>query len=275
MFQAQLCWIRHAYSCANHLAQNPLMKPFLYFTPDAILTDTGVEQAKRLNQVLKRKKAHFDILVCSTLRRSLETALFAFDGVGPRIIYVVPYVNEEPIKWGGSLGFNRFNVPVGLEESQQYWEEMRHLFPNTVVDFSLVNEENMGALPDYPRFATQVLPQLYAIVGKPKFRVGIVSHSMFIMKHLEQNHNFRMDRKIGNTGIVIERVQVTPTGFTHVALPSGKRVQVISKGVQEGPANADTTRCQAHSSVLFGGSPYYADYKRYATIYNQLKNTTE
>ena len=144
MNKVNLYWIRHAFSCANILEHKGIIaniaRPVV--TIDPMLTRAGVNQSKALNNEFLTNKIHnkFDIVICSNLKRALETALYAFNNVNT-LIYVVPYISEERSPY--ALNLDNENAPQSVTELETYYQSIQHEF-NIKVNFDIL-KSNSGA----------------------------------------------------------------------------------------------------------------------------------
>ena len=99
-------WIRHGYSCANAVQDVGGWQKYLHtLVKDPLLTDTGISNAKAVGTYLKEQEIQVDLVLCSNLKRAMETALYLF----PRHeVISVPYIGE--------TGFGLDNIPSRYED---------------------------------------------------------------------------------------------------------------------------------------------------------------
>lgn len=202
MKKVNLYWIRHAFSCANLLEHKGtianIARPIV--TIDPVLTRAGVNQSKALNNEFITNKIHnkFDIVLCSNLKRAMETALYAFDNINT-IIYVVPYISEERNPYAFNL--DNENAPQTANELEQYYQSIQHEF-NVKVNFDILkNLDPTGQLkPSYDNFMKIILTKILNINIMAK-NIAIVSHSHFIEKHLINDLKMPDTTKMQNTQI--------------------------------------------------------------------------
>ncbi len=131
--------IRHAYSCANtiktlaekskltsviNIAKNIASTGLIendrgIITPDSLISDLGVDQSKELGINLKERLAKADMILCSELKRTMETGLIAYHEVykvnnkSLSKIHVIPFVGETE-----EMGDN-----IPLEENKTFIKE--------------------------------------------------------------------------------------------------------------------------------------------------------
>lgn len=200
-----LYWIRHAYSCANILKKRGLIAKSLksVVTIDPALTDIGVEQAKKLNDVFNSNtlkiSEKFDIVLSSNLRRAMETAMYAFSDIKnsndePISIYVVPHISEARNPLASSLNIDKENAPLPVSELKKTYDVMKSEGTdfNTNVKFELIQELDPDSKlkPDYEKFIKNVLPKVLDLLPeKTEYNIAIVSHSHFITQHILATEN--------------------------------------------------------------------------------------
>jgi len=284
-FTATLYWMRHGHSCANSL-ERTIKWPMIVATGDTILSDTGVKQSKAANKNIPQK---FDILVCSKLRRAVETAMFAFNDPNvPQNLFVVPYIGELRNAFGKITGLDRSNIPSSKEELCKYIGDLKAKDNlNITLKTNLLDTYQDEDTPDYNKFITKILPRLHTIVGKNEFTVGIVSHSLFIMDHIAKDHKIDIGHFYGNTEMWYETIEFinnkpkcvknTEKGCTFCKYYCDGNECPIQKPQTN---NIPPTRCKHHSNILFGGghsnkkysNKYYAEYSYCKNMYHKLKN---
>ena len=241
-----LYWIRHAFSCANILQHGEgglanIVRPMI--TIDPALTTAGVEQAKALNTVLLSGeiKNKFNIILCSNLRRAMETAMYAFNNINT-LLYVVPYISEARNPYASALNIDKENAPLSADELEKYYLEIRDKF-KIQVNFNLLKElDKFGKLPpNYDNFIKIVLPKIInKLHNENTYDIAIVSHSHFIKQHLS-THRLKnaSPSEIKNTQIWMESVELT----TSKCVDSYKHIDV----------NID--KCNDNACKLYDGKP--------------------
>ena len=90
MIPVNIYYVRHAYSCSNIMKYQLDKKYGHHMIPDPLITQIGLENSQRLAGTLNLP--HIDMLICSTLMRTMETAHHMFPRINP--IYVYPYIAE-------------------------------------------------------------------------------------------------------------------------------------------------------------------------------------
>lgn len=301
-----LNWIRHGFSCANRLRAIASEKKSYfdvakgaYISDDPVLTDKGVEQAKKLNTFVKTNKSTFDALVCSNMKRTMETALYAFNGTSIKTLYVVPFISEmRPIY---AFGLDKENIPLGSDHMEAYYKKLNETEKFSItVDFSILryfeqNFKNIG--PNYENFIKLALPQVIAkLPVKDTYSVAIASHHLFIKDHI--NKNPELEQKIAdvnNTEMWKESVtiDIVPTVVSYSSNKLDCNDKMCDIGLQKVYSGAptptikesgDVGRCKIHgekyiahdrkitgTSHQTGGSDlsntYYHKYMKYKTKY--------
>jgi broad specificity phosphatase PhoE len=207
-----LYWVRHAFSCANILEHKGpvanIMRPIV--TIDPALTSAGVEQSKALNVELINGSIpnKFDIVLCSNLKRAMETAMFAFDNVNT-LIYVVPYISEARNPY--TFGIDSENAPLTADELEKYYLTIEDQF-KIKVNFDLLKKlDNNGQMsPNYDNFIKIVLSQvLNKLENNTIYNVAVVSHSHFIKNHLINDLKFSPKMPaVQNTQIWMEQLEL-------------------------------------------------------------------
>ena len=120
-------YIRHAYSYANkqyakeyrYEKQNTLtdfieIDNFKNYRmkncPDALLTDIGKKQSINLGIKFRERIKRADIICCSELRRTMETALLSCKDIHKKL-YVLPYIGEIDTNYDNCpLEFNKNHI---------------------------------------------------------------------------------------------------------------------------------------------------------------------
>lgn len=111
-------FVRHAFSCANVIfvagTQNSLSMDHIHedshnIAHDAVLTDLGIKQAQKLNSEYNQRIKGMDMIVCSELRRCMETAAIACQNLHTTI-YCIPFISE--------INHSNDNCPIEFIESE-------------------------------------------------------------------------------------------------------------------------------------------------------------
>ncbi|ARF10796.1 histidine phosphatase superfamily branch 1 [Hokovirus HKV1] len=261
-------WIRHGYSCANAYKSiytyTSLMSSLIN---DPVLTRTGIEQAKKLNNYVSNNKTKFDydIICCSNLRRAIETAAFAFnDKDTKKTLYILPFISE--VKNPGSyVGLDKENFAIDEQESIKYIDEIinknklnikqdRSIYNET---FNMVNDKSKLMYPNYDYFIENILPMIIkkCSPNKKSYKIGIVSHSHFISTIIQDiTKNYKNVVRVDNTSVWREVLIVKPIIKYKVEERLNKCDNIICneyKGVLEGAEPDNLLRCK-RTSRLFG-----------------------
>jgi broad specificity phosphatase PhoE len=282
-FNATLYWTRHAYSCANYLEEKSYFTwPGVTLTKDTLLTNTGIEQAKDLNKFLDDKKIKFDIIVCSKLRRAVETALYAFnDADNKQTLYVVPYIGENRNSFAKVTNIDASNIPSDVGDLNKYLNGILPGF-NIDVNFGFIGQYENEDLPSYDNFVKKIVPQLRKIVGKDDFTVGIVSHSLFIIENLKEKHNLILEYKYKNTEMWKEKIEINIKDFNvefqYVKQDCGDKsiCPVYDGKMAPNVDEVNKERCRYHTKIFFGGNVdegdhYYRKYLKYKDKYMRMR----
>lgn len=266
--QITIDWIRHGYSCANAYKNTYKYTSLISsLINDPVLTKTGIEQAKKLNEYLSKDTNNFDydIICCSNLRRAIETAAFAFNKNNKeQKLYILPYISE--VKNPGSyLNLDKENFAIDKEESIKYIDLI--ISKNNLKikqDYSIYNEflikdEQNIIYPNYDKFIKHVLPFIIKKIGynKKSYKIGIVSHSHFISTIIKDINKSQNMVRVDNTSIWRETLIIKPT--INIEFQVKERLNLCDnnvicnqyKGVVEGEQSDNLLRCK-RTSRLFG-----------------------
>lgn len=291
-----LYWIRHAFSCANLLQKKGIIanlaRPII--TIDPALTTVGVKQSMALNEAFVdgRIDNTFDIVLCSNLRRAMETAMYAFNKVNT-LIYVVPYISEARNPYASALNIDKENAPLTADELEKYYLSIADQF-DVKVNFDILKElDRDGKLaPNYDNFIKISLPKVLALLPENNgYSIAIVSHSHFIKQHLSKKYPNISEVK--NTEMWVERLELSIVKCIdkYKQLPFENCKKGICR-VYEGktaPSNiTNDERChELQKSKLYsmalgknkkntiiskGGNDNHEKYIKYKTKYLLLKN---
>lgn len=183
-----LLFVRHASSCGNvkSLSKSKVGR-FRLQTENPALSDFGVLQVKQVREQTPKIRKYLrkrDIVCCSTLLRTMETASFLYPH--RKKIYVLPYLEEIP-PWGyvaQYLGLDTENRVQTRAKTLRRLKELGH-DPNKF-DWSLHDEITKGTwkIPDVGVFRRVVEPNLQ--VQFPGKRIVCVSHSNWMTEYLRQ-----------------------------------------------------------------------------------------
>jgi len=197
-YNVQFIFTRHGYSCANVLTDLNLGHKQGSVTPDAILSDYGIVQAKLLNGKLRalNKLINPDIVVCSNLKRAIETAMYIYKDI-VETVYPVSFISEirDPLKFG--LDYD--NVPSKVDELKVYFKE-----GDPKVDFDILEvfvEKIKDQTADFSKFIKYVVPYIIKHIqtvspNKNHYVISVVSHQHFIEDHLNIAIQKIFDNKI-------------------------------------------------------------------------------
>lgn len=217
-------YIRHAFSYANaeyikeykHKNENT-SKDFIEINnfkenrmkkyPDALITDFGKQQAINLGIKFKERFEKADIICCSELRRTMETAMLSCKNIHKKL-YVIPYISE--------IDTNYDNCP--LEFNKNYMKKyqqnyIQYIIKNRLLSYIYINK-NYPSINGYPtidnsillendvnipkpttsnhnKFYSVILPKICNIIfknsNKKEFNIMIFTHSGFIKNHFGFN----------------------------------------------------------------------------------------
>ena len=218
-------YIRHAYSYANeqyakeykYENQNTLndfvkkanfMKYRMKNCPDALITDVGKKQSIDLGIKFKERIKKADIICCSELRRTMETASLSCKDIHKKL-YVLPYISEIDTNYDNCpLEFNRNHMKLYPKKyinriiknrllSRIYMYEMypsKNAFPIIDNDILLKNDKYNNIKPsisNHNKFYSVVLPEICNILfknsNKKEYNIMIFTHAGFIRNHFGLN----------------------------------------------------------------------------------------
>ncbi len=250
-------WIRHGFSCANRLESKGLLinlaRPLV--TLDAALSDEGVNQAKQLNlQLLYPTSASkliglkFDAVICSNMRRAMETALYIFNGTEYKTLYVVPFISEDRDPRAKAINIDRENVPMGSKYLEPHYDTIKQNDKLTMnADFSILKKYEILTKkldPNYDTFIKQIFPLIIGKIGqKQEYNIAVVSHNHFIKNHLNNNSlSTNNVVSIKNTEMWKEKVKVN--------LVSGKIIKYLNEPMME---NCTGALCNIGLEKLYDG----------------------
>lgn len=226
-------WIRHAFSCGNMLEYFKKVIHMPEHTPDTSLSGVGILQATvlGLNPQTRTILKNADFYGCSTLTRTLQTALFGVSGINipqknPRLIlggasnkmYVVPYINEKFVNVPGmalKTYVSRSTTPIcyfdGVEKHKETFEQIKtQIVENRMdLDWSVYDtiytedadcRKESKVASDYDEFLDKILPEIVKkikVQGKSEYNICLFSHGNYMKKDVLKNP----DEGIYNTGI--------------------------------------------------------------------------
>ena len=282
----ELDLIRHGYSCSNLLKKEGYKLTKGLYAKDPVLTDKGIQQATEAGKNLKN--IEYDVIVCSNLRRAVETAMFCFQS-RPGKIYVVPYISEESSTIPKLLNIDRENQSIGIEGLKAYVKQLKtnNIFDSIEVDFSIIDSfiqfgHNIDV--DFDKFMKYVLPRITDKINKKQCRIACVSHHGTIVSHLNKSHSLQMN-DYENTEVWREIVEIEKDidGYLktikYLSCKPNSKVCQIYKPTRIDHESKD--RCYAFhenypkDQINYsheGGSRYFSDYLKYKEMYHILKN---
>lgn len=169
------------------------------------------------NALNKSLTDNFDVVLSSNLRRAMETAMYAFNGVKNSndeliSIYVVPHISEARNPLASSFNIDKENAPLPSSQLKKTYDVMKSEDSglNTNVKFNLIQELDPDSKlkPDYEKFIKDVLPKvLDSLPEKEEYNIAIMSHSHFITQHILATNNQK--KQIKNTEIWQETLNLT------------------------------------------------------------------
>ncbi len=215
--------IRHAFSCANsiHITKkegNTIEKiehDSSKFSPDSVLTDLGIKQALSFNQKFDQRIRAADIVLCSELRRCMETAVIACKNIHQKV-YVIPHVSETdsnydnlPLEYNPSIQMNHSNKNYiknirGL--SKLY---MNNYYPLSdgyaEIDYSILYDLNIfePTLSNNKKFYSEVLPIiLKKLLVSSNKNNNLVSYHVLLFTHyghIQSHFGFKENNNTSNS----------------------------------------------------------------------------
>jgi hypothetical protein len=229
--------IRHAFSCANSIYaaranykenhDDNTIKKFVEIgklqndsakiTPDSVLTDLGVKQAKSLGHTFQERFNKADMVICSELRRCMETSVLTCQNILDKI-YVVPYVAEVDTTYDNcAIEFNEPYMKTHIDQNttlaktisnRQYSQEyMKNYYPSSkgfpIIDNSIlldITDQNnpKPTVSDHNKFYLHVIPAICdkLMQNKKQDNTKIPVHNILLFTH--NNHikkHFGLDGK--------------------------------------------------------------------------------
>lgn len=217
-------YIRHAQSYANlvyereyrYIKQNGLKdlqtidRYIQYRTekyPDALITEMGKKQSINLGNKFKKRIQKADMICCSELRRTMETALISCRDIHKKI-YILPYISEIDTNYDNCpLEFNVTHMRQYPEKYKKHiikYRLLSYIYINSkynsidgypVLDNKLLLENDKSILKpttsDHNKFYSIILPKLYIEMfknsKKREYNIIIFTHSGFIRNHFGFN----------------------------------------------------------------------------------------
>ncbi len=305
---ANFYWIRHGFSCANRLESKGLIANLVrpMITLDAVLSDPGVNQAKQLNSHLlyptpadKLSGLKFDAIICSNMRRAMETALYIFDKTEYKTLYVVPFISEDRDPRAKAINIDQENVPMGSKYLEPHFDSIKKKDVLTMdVDFSILKNYEILTKkldPNYDMFIKNIFPLIIGKIGKKQeYNIAIVSHNHFIKNHLNNNtisknnvvalKNTEMWKEKVKINIISEKVvkYVNEPIMEHcIGALCNIGLEKIYDGVNPPEEKTEIGRCKTYHSDLYkfignGGGisddEYHNKYIKYKNKYLNIKN---
>lgn len=194
----ELWFVRHGESTNNRVVHGwGGLKAVLYpvlVEADPLLTDKGLDIARENGSRLVSAGVNFDLVLCSALMRTMETAYEMFIKTGlTESFKVAPFVSEVPLTWGARVPVSE-NIPFPRARQIKVLRERHGDNFMKCVDWSLVGGpqgDNLQCLPPGGvRFLRWLNEQkeVLKLVDKPRqaevVRIVVVTHSRFMRRGL-------------------------------------------------------------------------------------------
>ena len=218
-----LLFVRHASSCGNvkSISKSNINR-YLLQTENPGLSDFGVLQVRQVREQtpkIRRFLRGQDIICCSNLLRTMETASFFYPK--RKKIYVLPYLEEIP-PWGYVAQYLGLDTENRVQDRATTMKRLKKLGHDiSKFDWSIHDEITGGRfkIPDVGVFRRVVEPKLLEIFGRKK--IVCVTHSHWMQEYLKQLNQYdnalssrpiyqprscqRQDviKKIGNCGMFL------------------------------------------------------------------------
>lgn len=167
-YSLDIYWIRHGLSCAN------IDKLHALKSPDPKLTEDGLKCSKKVGVEIQdiTEIKEIDLVLCSSLKRAMETALAMFPG---KEVYSVPYIKES--------GVGVDNTPSKLEHLKNYFKGRFNL----ILKYWTDNQPIRSDTTNIKLFFTEIIPGLIKEHLSDKMKTGIkiavVTHSNLMKEH--------------------------------------------------------------------------------------------
>jgi hypothetical protein len=221
--------VRHGESHNNAILSSmgglgAVMYPFK-FQQDPFITAKGVSVAKTNGARLIEAQASFDLVVCSNMQRTIETAYYMF--VATQLtptLFVVPFISELPLRWGAIPIYE--NLPLKRSKQIKNLGRKHGAALLEHLDFSLVGGplgDNRACLPPSGDNFLAWLQKSEVLAGlraskrgqpaapgedRPVVRIAVVTHSHYLMK----SDTLHLKSKPSNADIWTANLHVTATG---------------------------------------------------------------
>jgi hypothetical protein len=275
-----LYWIKHGYSCADVAGKLPGVPSAIKstLTVDPILSDAGRYEATRVSKddvIQNSGLKDVDAILAADTRRSLETAMYLFDGLlsdnAQKPLIIVPFISEKRSTIAKLTKYDLENMSKGFNKLREYWEENGW---NTNNKFKLMSGfdkelmKKLGSESAYTNFVKFILPRVLKKTGKDdiSYKIAIVSHDTFISDHLNKAHPRNPTIKnVKDLAVWKEKIE---TFYNPDDLIFGRNINVTELGNDENdcrPGTVNDKTCQVYP----GTEPTDKDD---ATNYGRCKN---
>ena len=163
-----LYMIRHGLSCCNVLHHKELrLAMFNLLHKDPYLSNKGVHQSLKCQAFLKSKNVNVDVVLCSSLIRAIETAVYMFP---ENRVEIAPYICEERCSLENTP-YETKRQKDRLQKHVEGYERVKHC--KQTKGLSDTN------LKEFIKYITENYDT--------SLRIAVVTHSNFLMKILKTN----------------------------------------------------------------------------------------
>lgn len=257
----QFIFTRHGYSCSNYIDEyNKIndIKMDKSQVLDPILTDVGILEAMKLNKFMKQHKITPDIILCSKLKRAIESAAMIYKDV-KTCIYPVSFINEISASEPESE-----NTLSCISDIQNY---IKTTDISPIIDFTLSDYLDKYLIrngfrmcdidiPSFENFIKYIVPFIVKFISRGKinykktYRIAVVSHYVFLMKHFNTVlHNSHNMNTLNNLDTWVEDVHIQQLNdeLKNIDFISNKLVKMYSGSSKKSTSNI--TRCFYHDYI--------------------------
>jgi hypothetical protein len=215
-------YIRHGHSCANtlHMLQYGKSEQSLkltekdkdvirrdrnMMTKDSILSNLGIKQSEDLGNNFGDRINNYDMVFCSELRRTMETALhslkmvdkiYNYENIHDKI-YILPYISEIELS-DDNMKKDYMTVDNYMKDnynSEKYRKLSYEIFDILIGDKNKMTEVNHNLL--YTKIIPIIIKKLSQKITKKNikdknslvFNIAIYTHSGYIREHFNLIQN--------------------------------------------------------------------------------------
>ena len=222
-------WIRHTYSCGNIMEYFGILKILKSpeNVPDTPLSGLGILQATLLglNSETRKILQNADFYGCSTLTRTLQTALFSLYNIvksknnNIKQLHVLPFINEKLKKEYMTMELKTYalrqTTPIsyiyGKQCQKDVFNEIASQIGVNTINWDLYDKiykndrdckKESKIMPSYNKFLNIILPEIIKKIydkNKTDYNICLFSHGTYIRNDILKNPDY-------NTGVYKKKV---------------------------------------------------------------------